>query len=165
MAQERRFPRPECGAEFHFKANEARMSAPCVKCGKLLVMPHGRFDVEHTTEGPTIGGDGSGRKELILGRSSGWSTPEEREKVAKANAIDAIEHWEQVRAFPHSSPDDIKKAMNDAMRSFWPKKTFIHDGKKYTRISNSKRHELLVSEIPAKNGRKPPEGVGEFKIY
>jgi hypothetical protein len=165
MAQERRFPCPECGAEFHFKAEEPRMSVPCVKCGKLLIMPHFRLDVEHLTMGVSLGGDGTGNTEMVLGRLSGWSTPQEREKVAKANAIYLIERWEEVRAFPYSPPDDIKKAANAAMSAIWPKRTFIHNGKKYTRISNSKRHELVVTEIEPKRVEKSPEDAGGFKIY
>ena len=115
VAQERRFPCPECGADFHFKADEPRISAPCAKCGKLLTMPHGKFDPEHLTMGVNFGGDDSGKVELVLGRSMGWSTPEEREKVTKTNAIYLIERWEEVRTFPYSSPDDIKKAGDAAM--------------------------------------------------
>jgi hypothetical protein len=128
-------------------------------------MPHGRFDAEHVTMGLSFGGDGTGNREQVLGRSAGWSTPEEREKVTKTNAIYMIEHWEEVRAFPSSTPDDIKKAGNDAMSAIWPKKTFIHNGKKYTRISNSKRHELVVTEVKPKKTEKPPQDAGEFKIY
>jgi hypothetical protein len=155
MAQERRFPCPECGAEFHFRAEEPRISAPCAECGKLLIMPHFRLDVEN----------GTGNTEPVLGRSMGWSTSQEREKVIKANAIYLIERWEEVRAFPYSSPDDIKKAANAAMSAIWPKRTFIHNGKKYTRISNSKRHELVVTEIEPKRVEKSPEDAGGFKIY
>jgi hypothetical protein len=165
MARERRFPCPECGAEFYFKADEPRISAPCAKCGKLLIMPHGQFDEEHVTMGVSFGGDGAGTMEQVLGRSMGWSTPQEREKVIKANAIYLIDRWEEVRAFPYSSPDDIKKARNDAMSAIWPKKTFTHNGKKYTRISNSKRHELVVTEMTPKAIEKPAEDAGEFKIY
>jgi hypothetical protein len=165
VAQERRFPCPDCGAEFHFKADEPRISAPCGQCGKLLTMPHGKFDPEHLTMGVNFGGDDSGKVELVLGRSMGWSTPAEREKVVKANAIYLIERWEEVRAFPYSSQDDIKKAGDAAMSAIWPKRTFTHNGKKYTRISNSKRHELVVTEVKPKKIEKPAEDSGEFKIY
>jgi uncharacterized Zn finger protein len=151
MAKERRFPCPECGQEFHFKADEVRLTVPCGKCGKLLVMPHFRMEAQNVTIGVSIGGDTSGTHQQVLGRSSGWSTPDECEKVMRANAIYMIEQWERIRAIPSSPPDVVKKAMNDAMSAFWPKKTFTHNGKKYTKISNSKRHELVVTEIPIKS--------------
>ena len=44
-------------------------------------------------------------------------------------------------------------------------RTFTHNGKKYTRISNSKRQELVVTEIKPKTIEKPAEDAGEFKIY
>ena len=128
-------------------------------------MPHGKFDVENLTMGVSFGGDSAGNVELVLGRSMGWTTAGELEKVVRANAIYMIERWEEVRAFPYSSPDDIKKAGNAAMSAIWPKKVFTHNGKKYTRISNSKRHELVVTEITPKKIEKPPEDAGEFKIY
>jgi len=37
MGEERRFPCPSCGFEFHYTPDEPRTSAPCLKCGKKLI--------------------------------------------------------------------------------------------------------------------------------
>jgi hypothetical protein len=158
------FPVPNAGPNFTSKPKSLACPFPA-SSAENFIMPHFRLDVEHLTMGVSLGGDGTGNTEMVLGRLSGWSTPQEREKVAKANAIYLIERWEEVRAFPYSPPDDIKKAANAAMSAIWPKRTFIHNGKKYTRISNSKRQELVVTEIEPKRVEKSPEDAGGFKIY
>ena len=55
MSEERRFPCPYCGFEFHFTSDETRLSAPCSNCGKTLIMPHGKFDRTHATPGIGVG--------------------------------------------------------------------------------------------------------------
>jgi ribosomal protein S27AE len=51
MAEERRFPCPYCGAEFHFTQHETRLSGPCAKCGHYLVLPHGQLGMNNATGG------------------------------------------------------------------------------------------------------------------
>jgi hypothetical protein len=82
-------------------------------------------------------------------------TPEYRARITRENIIEAIELFEDFKAHPDATPEQIKKCMNLVMRqmfALWPRRTFIYKGKKYTRISNTKRHELIVTEIPETDG-------------
>jgi hypothetical protein len=95
-------------------------------------------------------------------------TPEYWARIARENVIEAIEIFEGFKANPGASPADVKNAMYLVMSQMFallPKTSFVHKGKKYTRISNSKRHELVVTEITPKKIEKPSEDAGEFKIY
>jgi len=157
MAQERRFPCPECGAEFHFKADETRPTAPCLKCGARLVMPHGRFDVTHATEGVSIGGGSLGSREPVFGRETGWSTAEEQSKLNKTHAIEAIRRWEDLVA-KGASPEECRTAEKAVFWAIWsdPKKPFDLDGKRYKGISRAKG--LSVSVTPAPERKRKPKG-------
>lgn len=52
----RTFPCPFCGATFDFPPGDIRLSAPCGSCGRILIMPHGSFNMEHATMGMGLGG-------------------------------------------------------------------------------------------------------------
>src|SRR5262245_37319988 len=84
MSEERRFPCPYCGFEFHFRPDETRLSAPCSNCGKKLIMPHGSFDMTHATPGIGVG-DSLLSRPPILGLSSGGLTSEEWERIQTKN--------------------------------------------------------------------------------
>ena len=70
MGEERRFPCPYCGFEFHYTPDEPRLSAPCLKCGKKLIMPHGSFDRRFVTTGIGVGEELLSR-EPVLSLASG----------------------------------------------------------------------------------------------
>ena len=81
MGEERRFPCPYCGFEFHYTPDEPRKMVPCLKCGKGLIMPHGRF---------------YNRSDEVFGCHPGWRTPEELDKITRKNAIWMIRRWEEL---------------------------------------------------------------------
>lgn len=125
MADERRFPCSYCGAEFHFSRNETRLSVPCPKCGKHLIMPHGQFDMANATAGTAE------IRDLPLGTVSGGLTVAEWSKIEKASAAAAIRRWEEVTGNPASTPEQCREAREAVYWAMWamPAKSLTLDGK------------------------------------
>src|SRR5271157_1727526 len=94
MGEERRFPCPYCGFEFHYTPDEPRLSATCLNCGRKLTMPHGNFDMRHVTPGPGAPADLLTRKP-VFGLRSGGMTGEQLEYLTRRNATWAIRRWEE----------------------------------------------------------------------
>ena len=138
MGEERRFPCPFCGFEFHYTPDEPRTSVPCLKCGKKLIMPHGSFD---NVQDP------------VFGRHTGWRTGEQRENLARKNAIWAIRRWEEVTAKLSPSRDECRAAEWDVFWALWtlPAKSIVLDGKRYKGSSRAKG--LLVRNGPGITSR------------
>jgi hypothetical protein len=128
---------PHCGAEFHFKADEIRNSAPCAKCGENLVMPLGRVSRDH-------GG--------VLGQSRGRLTGPELEQVIILQATDAIRRWEEVCASTSSTPEERKAAMLAAYWKLFPRrgKSIVLNGKRYKGISRRTGLEIRVTPVSPK---------------
>jgi hypothetical protein len=159
MSEERKFPCPYCGFEFHFRSDETRLSAPCSKCGKSLTMPHGNFNMTHATPGIGVG-DSLLSKPPVFGLSSGGLTLEEWEKVWTKNAIATIRRWEEVTGNLGSSPEACRTAEQEV---FWalrplPGKSIILDGKRYKAISRAKGLSVTVTPAPEKKRRKGSSG-------
>ena len=148
MGEERRFPCPSCGFEFHYTPDEPRTSAPCLKCGKKLIMPHGRFD---------------NVKDPVFGRNTGFSTADERESLARKNAIWAIRRWEEVTAKLSPSRDECRTAERDVFWALWtlPTKSIVLDGKRYKGNSRAKGLSVSVTPAPEKKRKRGSSGSGD----
>ena len=146
MGDERRFPCPRCGFEFHYTPDEPRTSAPCVKCGKMLIMPHGRFD---------------NVKDPVFGLHTGFRTSEEREKSIRKNAIWMIRRWEELTANPNSSREECRSAEQDVYMAMWslPGKSIVLDGKRYKGNSRAKGLSVSVTPAPEKKRKRGSSGL------
>jgi hypothetical protein len=157
MGEERRFPCPYCGYEFHYTPDEPRLSVPCSKCGKKLIMPHGSFNRKHATPGIGVGEDWITR-EPVFGLESGGHTREELESLSRRNAIGAIRRWEEVAAKPLAGSEQCRAAELEVYWALWsfPGKSIILDGKRYKGISRVKGLSVSVTPAPEKKRRKGP---------
>ncbi len=155
MGEERRFPCPYCGFEFHYTPDEPRLSAPCLKCGKKLTMPHGKFDMKYVTPGPGAPSDLLTRKP-VFGLQSGGMTGEQLEYLMRRNATWAIRRWEEVTVKPSSSPEDCRTAELEVYWALWsfPAKSFVLDGKRYKGISREKGLSVSVTPSPEKQRKR-----------
>ena len=145
MGEERRFPCPYCGFEFHYTPDEPRKSAPCLKCGKMLIMPHGRFDKS---------------EKIVFGLHTGFRTSEQRENIQRRHAIWAIRRWEEVTAKLSPSRDECRAAELDLFWALWvlPAKSIVLDGKRYKGISRAKGLSVSVTPAPEKKRKRGTSG-------
>ena len=147
MGEERRFPCPYCGFEFHYTPDEPRTLVPCLKCGEDLIMPHGRFDIF-----PDV--------DVVFGCHPGWRTPEELDKTTRKNAIWMIRRWEELTANPNSSREECQRAEVDVYMAMWtlPGKSIVFDGKRYKGISRAKGLSVSVTPAPEKKRKRGSSG-------
>jgi hypothetical protein len=145
MGEERRFPCPYCGFEFHYTPDEPRKMVPCLKCGKGLIMPHGRF---------------YNRSDEVFGCHPGWRTPEELDKTTRKNAIWMIRRWAELTANPNSSRDECRTAERDVFWALWtlPTKSIVLDGKRYKGNSRAKGLSVSVTPVPEKKWKRGSSG-------
>ncbi len=145
MGQERRFPCPYCGSEFHYTSDEPRTSAPCLKCGKKLIMPHGSST---HVQNP------------VFGCHTGLRTSDEREKSIRKNAIWLIRRWEEVTANPNASREECRTAEMEAFWALWtlPAKSIVLDGKRYKGNSRAKGLSVSVTPAPEKKQQRGSSG-------
>lgn len=155
MGQERRFPCPDCGFEFHYTPDEPRLSAPCPKCGQPLIMPHGRFNLSWATPGPGASEEMLS-KPPVFGRQGGFLSGDEWDKLHRRHATWAIRRWEGVSAEADSSPADRRAAEEEVYWAIWsfPAKAFILDGKRYKCFSRPNAIGVSVTPAPEKKPRK-----------
>lgn len=159
MGEERRFPCPYCGFEFHFRSDETRLSAPCSSCGKSLIMPHGSFDMTHATLG--IGAvDSLLSQPPVFGKQTGGRTIQELEEQLTKNAVAMIRRWEEVTSWIGSSPEACRAAELDVYQALWPRsgKSIILDGKRYKAVSRAKGLSVQVTPAPEKKRKRGSSG-------
>ena len=140
MGEERRFPCPYCGFEFHYTPDEPRLSAPCLKCGKKLTMPHGRFDKGH---------------KRVFGLASGAFTGEEQDTSDGEISIWAIRRWEEVRAKLNPSRDECRTAELELYWALWwfPPRPFVLDGKRYIGIFSDEGLSVALHQHRRRSGK------------
>ena len=145
MGEERRFPCPFCGFEFHYTPDEPRTIAPCLKCGEQLIMPHGSFD---------------NWQDPVFGLHTGWRTAEQRENLATKDAIWAIRRWEEVAAKPSPSRDECRTAEQEVFLALWslPAKSIVLNGKRYKGSSRAKGLSVSVTQAPEKKRKRGSSG-------
>ncbi len=159
MATEINFPCPFCGAIYHFTTDEARLTAPCPKCGKELAMPHGSFDMTHATSM-----DPSGQlPKMVMGLSNGGMTADEWAKLFRAQATEAIRSWEEIAAKPSVNPGECRAAELKVFWALWSfrGKSMIVDGKRYKGISRAKGLSVSVTPVPEKKRKKGSTGSAD----
>ena len=121
---------------------------PCLKCGKGLIMPHGRFD---------------NSPDLVFGCHTGWRTLEELDKTTRKNAIWMIQRWEKLTADPNSSREERQMAEDDVYMAMWslPGKSVVFDGKRYKGISRARGLSVSVTPAPEKKRKRGSSGSGD----
>jgi hypothetical protein len=75
--------------------------------------------------------------DLVSAKSSGASTPSEREPLIRANIAANIDRWERLRSSPSATTSEITAARDGILKWMLNKRVLHHNGKRYFKFSTN----------------------------